>query len=86
MCDVCNEWVHIRCNFVPKENYNHYIDENLDPLIEENDKSKWFCNNCFKNNLPFGQLDENSFYLNSKGILNSCELDKLKFSLHPSNK
>ena len=86
MCDVCNEWVHIRCNFVPKENYNHYIDENLDPLIEENDKSKWFCNNCFKNNLPFGQLDENSFYLNSKGILNSCELDKLKFSLHPSDK
>ena len=86
MCNVCNKWVHIRCNHVPKDLYNHYIDKNSNPLIEEKDKSKWICINCFKDNLPFGQLDENSFYLNTKGIQNSCELDNLKFSLDQSDK
>ena len=83
-CDICDTWVHIKCNFVPKELYNQFIDENQNPLIK--DKSKWVCVNCIKINLPFSHLDDKSFYLNSKGIQNEGELENFNFSLHPTIK
>jgi len=86
MCDICDKWVHIRCNFVSKDFYNDLIDENLDPSIENNQKTKWICNNCFKSNVPFGHLDDKSFYLNSKGIQNEHELDNFDFKLKTSDK
>lgn len=63
MCDICNAWVHIKCNFVSKDLYNQLIDENQDPLIDENKKSKWICINCIKTNLPFSNIDQKSFSL-----------------------
>ena len=79
-CDICDKWVHIKCNFVSKDLYNSYIHEN------EGDKSKWICINCINSNLPFSTLNEKSFYLNSRGIHNDCDLDKFNFSLDPSDK
>ena len=64
VCDICEKWVHIKCNFVSKDLYNSYIDENKNPLINDNDKSKWICINCINYNLPFANLDDKSFYLN----------------------
>ena len=84
VCDICEKWVHIKCNFVSKDLYNSYIDENQNPLI--NDKSKWICINCINSNLPFGNLNEKSFYLNSKGIHSDCDFDKFNFSLDLSDK
>jgi len=86
MCDVCDKWVHIKCNYVSKDLYNSYILENENPFLNENDKSKWICINCIKSNLPFGTINDKTFYLNSKGINNDCELDKLNFSLSQSDK
>ena len=51
-CDICDKWVHIKCNYVSKDSYNQYIDENLDQEIEEKDKSKWICIKCINSNLP----------------------------------
>ena len=28
MCDICDKWVHIKCNCVSKDLYNSYILEN----------------------------------------------------------
>ena len=84
MCDVCYKWVHIKCNFVPKDLYDSYIDENQNTSIKV--KSKWNCINCINTNLPCGHLDDKSFYLNSKGIDHECDLDNLNFSLHTSDK
>ena len=78
--------IHIKCNFVSKDLYNQFIDENSNPSIEENDKSNWICIHCINSNLAFGHLDEKSFHLNSKGITNNCNLDNFNFSLHPSDK
>ena len=86
MCDVCDKWVHIKCNFVPKNLYNSYIDENQNTSIEEKDRSKWICINCINTNLPFGHIDNKSFYLNSKGVQHECDLDNLNFSLQTSDK
>ena len=86
MCDICDRWVHIKCNNVPKDLYNSYIIENENPFLNENDKSKWICINCINSNLPFGNISDKSFYLNSKGIETDCDLDKFNFSLSPSDK
>ena len=86
VCDICERDVHIKCNFISKELYNSFIDENQNPLISDNDKSKWICINCINSNLPFSNLNEKSFYLNSKGIQNEYDLDKFNFSLDASDK
>ena len=87
VCDVCNQWIHIKCNFVSKDLYNKFIDENSNPSIEEKDKSNWICITCINSNLSFGHLDEKSFHLNSKGIsTNNANLENFNFSLHPSDK
>jgi len=86
MCDVCDQWVHIKCNFVSKNVYNMFIDENTNPSINEKDKSHWVCINCVNSNLAFGHLDEKSFHLNSRGITNNFNLENINFSLNPSDK
>ena len=40
-CDLCDCWVHIKCNFIDKKSYIHIIEEN------------WFCKNCIQSNFPF---------------------------------
>ena len=38
-CDICNLWVHIKCN-----NNTKYCYRKL-----QNDKEPWFCKKCIKN-------------------------------------
>ena len=87
VCDICNQWIHIKCNFVSKDLYK-FIDENSNPSIEEKDKSNWICITCINSNLSFGHLDEKSFHLNSKGIsTNNANLEISTFlSIHQINK
>ena len=86
MCDLCDKWVHIKCNYVSKDLYNSYINENENPLIHDNDTSKWICINCMNSNLPFSTINDKSFHLTSKGIHNDCDLDKFNISLNTSDK
>jgi len=87
MCDICDKWVHIKCNCISKDLYNSYILENNNPLLNESDKSKWICIKCVNSNLPFSSINDDSFYLNSKGIHSDCcDFDKFNFSLNPSDK
>ena len=48
-CDICDLWVHIKCNNVTKYCYRKL----------QNDKETWFCKKFIKNIVPFSQLSDN---------------------------
>ena len=48
-CDICNLWVHIKCNNITKYCYRKL----------QNDKEPCYCKKCIKNIVPFSQLSEN---------------------------
>ena len=48
-CDICNLWVHIKCNNVTKYCYRKL----------QNDREPWYCKKCIKNTVPFSQLSDN---------------------------
>ena len=43
-CDICNFWVHIKCNGLNNDDY----------VLLQNSPDKWFCTKCSNNVLPFG--------------------------------
>ena len=60
-CDVCQKWIHIKCNKLDKNDYR-YLQENVDDLF--------FCINCISQNIPFSGLNNNEFEISvKKGIL-----------------
>ena len=75
-CDVCKFWVHIKCNNVTPPKYEEYMDDD-DP---------WLCINCIKASLPFGELDNKLFYLNQQGISTQSNLEKMNFTINPTDK
>ena len=48
-CDICNNWIHLRCTKIKKSEFLSigYSDEN------------WFCDDCMQEIMPFSQLDNN---------------------------
>ena len=46
-CDLCDQWIHIKCNLIDKKTY-----EKL-----KHDTSFWFCINCSDNIFPYVQHD-----------------------------
>ena len=56
-CDVCNFWVHIKCNNISPSKYDELVNQN------ENDKEPWICIICINSNLPFGQNSNKIVYL-----------------------
>ena len=86
MCDICDKWVHIKCNNVSKDLFNSLRLENENALVNNLDLSKWVCIKCINSNLPFSDMNDASFYLNSKGIHSVGDFDNFNFSLNPSDK
>jgi len=82
MCDVCDKWIHIKCNNVSKDLYNSYVIENENSLPSE----KWICIKCINSNLPFSSINDECLYLNNKGIHHDSELDAFNISLSSSDK
>ena len=66
-CDICDFWIHIKCNNLDKNDYAHYQDvKNADEIF--------ICINCISENMPFSKLNNTEFYvLNKKGLINSEE-------------
>ena len=50
-CDICQFWVHLRCNKVSLVDYK-YLQGSTDP---------WFCLSCCSTILPFGNLTDKDF-------------------------
>lgn len=75
-CDVCNFWIHIRCNDISPTQYNELID---------NDES-WICIKCLNSILPFGEIDHKSYYLTQRGITTQSNLENIQFSINATDK
>ena len=52
-CDICQAWIHLKCNKLNYINYN-YLKGSSDP---------WFCLCCCSTIFPFRLLSKKSFYL-----------------------
>ena len=59
-CDICNRWVHIKCNLINPNDYKKL----------QNDPSPFYCIQCTTTTFPFGNITDNEFYsIATKGIL-----------------
>ena len=52
-CDLCELWVHIKCN-----NLNY-----LDYRYLQNSDKSWYCTECCSTNFPFNSLSSNKNFL-----------------------
>ena len=75
-CDVCNFWIHIRCNNVSPSSYEELIQ----------DEDPWICIKCINSELPFSQIDNKLYYLNTQGIQTKSNLEQMDFTINPNDK
>ena len=61
--DLCDIWVHTKCNKINAATYN----------MLQNDKTKWFCTECSKENFPY-------FSLNEVGFFSTIQMKKIEIS------
>ena len=54
LCDLCSNWVHIKCNKLDKKGYDYH---------DKNPDAHFSCLKCLENNIPFTTLDNNQFNL-----------------------
>ena len=51
ICDVCNRWVHIRCNSICKKTYRGL----------KKDPTPWFCKSCMQKEIPFSNINNTEY-------------------------
>ena len=57
-CDICQNWVHIKCNFLDEKTYKK-LQTSSDP---------WYCLTCLKSILPFSTITNENLYVTQKGL------------------
>ena len=81
-CDICDQWVHIRCNLLCEKDYN-IINLKNNPESDQS-KNDFYCITCTKNILPFNKLSDSDYYsIVQRGVVLSDEVidnDELNFS------
>ena len=66
-CDICDKWIHIKCNLLKKSDYAHF--QNPD-----NEQEQFICINCMSENVPFSNLNSNEFFVTvKKGVINPSD-------------
>ena len=69
VCDICEKWIHIKCNKLDDKDYKHFQDD-------INRDENFFCINCLADSIPFSKLNNNEFGVSvKKGIINSDDID-----------
>ena len=56
-CDLCDIWVHTKCNKINAATYN----------MLQDDESKWFCIECSEEFLPFSSVNRVEFFSTTQG-------------------
>ena len=56
-CNICNIWVHIKCNRINTQTY----------IILKKENASWSCIECSKSVFPFSKLDNTNFLTTSTG-------------------
>ena len=76
LCDKCNTWIHIKCNYLNK----------VDLKKLENINETFYCINCVKEIFPFAKLNNNEFSTSViKGVLNTENKNIFKPSQYQQN-
>ena len=74
-CNLCNKWVHIKCNKFNKKDYITY---------QEDEERPFYCIKCLADSLPLQNLSNNQFDLTNKGIHYPEEMNVEEVHLSPS--
>ena len=70
-CDICDQWVHIRCNLLCEKDYNS-LKNNPESDQPKND---FYCMTCINNILPFNKLSDSDYYsIVQRGVVLSDEV------------
>ena len=77
-CDFCNNWVHIKCNYITSSKYAE--------LCEEENNESFLCAKCFNNELPYGSQNDIVFNQSVAHGLDDSNLDNLKLPSQNQNK
>ena len=62
LCDICNLWFHIGCNFILPSTYEKLKIEYSNDDIPDNEKNRFHFSTCLNNELPFGNQNDTIFY------------------------
>ena len=52
VCDICNLWVHTRCNKLDKKDYK---------MFKDDEEKSFYCLKCMNDIIPFTKLTDNEF-------------------------
>ena len=75
-CDICDSWIHIKCNFLGKDDY----------VTLQNSNSPFFCIKCIETIIPFSKLSNNELCISIINGVNSATEDLNLNFLLPSQK
>ena len=77
-CDFCENWVHIRCNYISPTRYLQ--------LSEEDNHEDFLCNKCFNHKEPFGLEDNKTLNQATTLGLENSNLENLNDSISKDDK
>ena len=70
LCDICEKWVHIGCNYVSKQSYEFFE--------KSDDSETFYCSSCLNVVIPFGNESDQTFsQTNVIGLNNESDLENL---------
>ena len=76
-CDICDIWIHIKCNFLNKNDYEY---------LQNSPNSPFYCIKCIEENLPFSKLLNKEFCISIiNGVDNYNENMNIDFLLPSQN-
>ena len=68
-CDICDQWVHIKCNQLDNKDYKQFQN---DP---NKDTTEFYCIKCTSNIFPFNSLSDSDYYaITQRGVILSEEV------------
>ena len=78
-CDVCDQWIHIRCNAISAKKYND--------LSQEDNTEPFICIICIQSNIPFSYETDESLYLTAtKGLNIASNIETININLYKQEK
>ena len=75
LCDLCDTWVHIKCNKLDKKDYNVY---------QTNPNKPFHCIKCIEDLIPFSKLLDNEFDICVKKGINITQNINTETNYSPS--
>ena len=76
-CDICDKWIHIKCNKLDKKDYT---------FSQNNPEQIFYCIKCTAASIPFMSLNDNHFNIAVTKGINCPNETEVRFDPSPSDK